>query len=250
MRFIAIIPARYASTRFPGKPLAEMNGKSMIQRVYEQVKRSIQDVYVATDDDRILEAVEYFGGKAIMTSTSHRSGTDRCNEAYNKIGQTFDVVLNIQGDEPFIFPEQIDLLKACFTDDTVEIATLVKPFDQKSELTALENPSTPKVVLSQKSEAIYFSRSIIPFLRDVDRKDWCTKHVFYKHIGIYGYRTDILNEITQLSPSILEQAESLEQLRWIENGYKIKVGITNHETIGIDTPHDLENAIKQLELNK
>jgi|LFRM01.1.fsa_nt_gb 3-deoxy-manno-octulosonate cytidylyltransferase (CMP-KDO synthetase) len=250
MRFIAIIPARYASTRFPGKPLAEMNGKSMIQRVYEQVKRSIQDVYVATDDDRILEAVECFGGKAIMTSTSHRSGTDRCNEAYNKIGQTFDVVLNIQGDEPFIFPEQIDLLKACFTDDTVEIATLVKPFDQKSELTALENPSTPKVVLSQKSEAIYFSRSIIPFLRDVDRKDWCTKHVFYKHIGIYGYRTDILNEITQLSPSILEQAESLEQLRWIENGYKIKVGITNHETIGIDTPHDLENAIKQLELNK
>ena len=250
MRFIAIIPARYASTRFPGKPLAEMNGKSMIQRVYEQVKRSIQDVYVATDDDRILEAVECFGGKAIMTSTSHRSGTDRCNEAYNKIGQTFDVVLNIQGDEPFIFPEQIDLLKACFTDDTVEIATLVKPFDQKSELTALENPSTPKVVLSQKSEAIYFSRSIIPFLRDVGRKDWCTKHVFYKHIGIYGYRTDILNEITQLSPSILEQAESLEQLRWIENGYKIKVGITNHETIGIDTPHDLENAIKQLELNK
>lgn len=250
MRFIAIIPARYASTRFPGKPLAEMNGKSMIQRVYEQVKRSIQDVYVATDDDRILEAVECFGGKAIMTSTSHRSGTDRCNEAYNKIGQTFDVVLNIQGDEPFIFPEQIDLLKACFTDDTVEIATLVKPFDQKSGLTALENPSTPKVVLSQKSEAIYFSRSIIPFLRDVDRKDWCTKHVFYKHIGIYGYRTDILNEITQLSPSILEQAESLEQLRWIENGYKIKVGITNHETIGIDTPHDLENAIKQLELNK
>ena len=250
MRFIAIIPARYASTRFPGKPLAEMNGKSMIQRVYEQVKRSIQDVYVATDDDRILEAVECFGGKDIMTSTSHRSGTDRCNEAYNKIGQTFDVVLNIQGDEPFIFPEQIDLLKACFTDDTVEIATLVKPFDHKSELTALENPSTPKVVLSQKSEAIYFSRSIIPFLRDVDRKDWCTKHVFYKHIGIYGYRTDILNEITQLSPSILEQAESLEQLRWIENGYKIKVGITNHETIGIDTPHDLENAIKQLELNK
>ena len=250
MRFIAIIPARYASTRFPGKPLAEMNGKSMIQRVYEQVKRSIQDVYVATDDDRILEAVECFGGKAIMTSTSHRSGTDRCNEAYNKIGQTFDVVLNIQGDEPFIFPEQIDLLKACFTDDTVEIATLVKPFDQKSELTALENPSTPKVVLSQKSEAIYFSRSIIPFLRDVDRKDWCTKHVFYKHIGIYGYRTDILNEITQLSPSILEQAESLEQLRWIENGYKIKVGITTHETIGIDTPEDLQNAINHLHLNR
>lgn len=243
MKFIAIIPARYASTRFPGKPLANMDGKPMIQRVYEQVKRSISDVYVATDDVRILEAVESFGGKAVMTSVDHRSGTDRCNEAYHKIGEQFDVVLNIQGDEPFIFPEQIDLLKACFSDDFVEIATLVKPFEQKSGLATLQNPSTPKVVLSKKMEAIYFSRSIIPFLRDVEKDKWGEEHIFYKHIGIYGYRTDILQEITQLSPGVLEQAESLEQLRWIENGYKIKVGITTHETIGIDTPEDMENAI-------
>lgn len=247
MKFIAIIPARYASSRFPGKPLADMDGKPMIQRVYEQVKRSLSDVYVATDDERILKAVEGFGGKAVMTSTEHRSGTDRCNEAYNKIGQSFDVVLNIQGDEPFIFPEQIELLKACFTDDTVEIATLVKPFDKKGGLVALQNPSTPKVVLSKKKEAIYFSRSIIPFLRDVEKADWPNEHVFYKHIGIYGYRTDVLQQITQLPPGMLEQAESLEQLRWIENGFKIKVGITNHETIGIDTPEDLENAIGHLQ---
>lgn len=243
MKFIAIIPARYASTRFPGKPLANMDGKPMIQRVYEQVKRSLSDVYVATDDVRILEAVESFGGKAVMTSVDHRSGTDRCNEAYHKIGEQFDVVLNIQGDEPFIFPEQIDLLKACFSDDSVEIATLVKPFEQKGGIAALQNPSTPKVVLSKKMEAIYFSRSIIPFLRDVEKDKWGKEHIFYKHIGIYGYRTDVLQEITQLSPGVLEQAESLEQLRWIENGYKIKVGITTHETIGIDTPEDMENAI-------
>lgn len=243
MKFIAIIPARFASSRFPGKPLADMDGKPMIQRVYEQVKKSVSDVYVATDDEQILKAVESFGGKAVMTSVDHRSGTDRCNEAYHKIGQPFDVVLNIQGDEPFIYPEQIDLLKACFTDDSVEIATLVKPFEQKGGLVALQNPSTPKVVLSKQMEAIYFSRSIIPFLRDVEKEDWPKKHVFYKHIGIYGYRTDVLQKITQLSPGVLEQAESLEQLRWIENGYKIKVGITTHETIGIDTPEDLESAI-------
>lgn len=250
MKFIAIIPARYASSRFPGKPLADMDGKPMIQRVYEQVKKSVQDVYVATDDERILQAVESFGGKAVMTSTNHRSGTDRCNEAYCKIGQSFDAVLNIQGDEPFIYPEQIDLLKACFADDSVEIATLVKSFDMKGGLVALQNPSTPKVVLSKTSEAIYFSRSIIPFLRDVEKTDWSNQHVFYKHIGIYGYRTDVLGEITQLSPGILEQAESLEQLRWIENGYKIKVGITTHETIGIDTPEDLQNAIRHMQLNR
>ena len=243
MKFIAIIPARYASTRFPGKPLANMDGKPMIQRVYEQVKKSISDVYVATDDERILKAVESFGGKAVMTSVDHRSGTDRCNEAYHKIGEAFDAVLNIQGDEPFIYLEQINLLKACFTDDSVEIATLVKPFEVKGGLAALQNPSTPKVVLSKKKEAIYFSRSIIPFLRDVEKEDWLKEHVFYKHIGIYGYRTDVLQEITELSPGVLEQAESLEQLRWIENGYKIKVGVTTHETIGIDTPEDMENAI-------
>ena len=250
MRFIAIIPARYASSRFPGKPLADMNGKPMIQRVYEQVLKSVSDVYVATDDERIFEAVVGFGGKAIMTSISHRSGTDRCNEAYNNVGESFDVVLNIQGDEPFILPNQIDLLKACFTDESVEIATLVKPFEQKEDLIALENPSTPKVVLSDKSEAIYFSRSVIPYLRDVGKADWLSQNVFYKHIGIYGYRTDVLQKITQLSPGVLEKAESLEQLRWLENGYKIKVGITTHETVGIDTPDDLKNALQYMLLDK
>ncbi len=246
MKFIAIIPARYASSRFPGKPLADMNGKPMIQRVYEQVKQSISEVHVATDDERILQAVKEFGGNAVMTSIDHRSGTDRCNEAYSKIGQSFDVVLNIQGDEPFITPDQIDLLKACFTDDSVEIATLVKPFENHVELAELQNPSSPKVVLSKKSEAIYFSRSIIPFLRDAEKSQWPSQHVFYKHIGIYGYRADVLQQITRLPPGVLEQAESLEQLRWIENGYKIKVGVTTHETMGIDTPEDLQNAIKQL----
>ncbi len=250
MKFIAIIPARFESSRFPGKPLVDMNGKPMIQRVYEQVKKSISDVYVATDDERIMEAVKSFGGKAVMTSADHRSGTDRCNEAYRKIGQSFDVVLNIQGDEPFINPEQIDILKACFTDSLVEIATLVKPFDKNAELSILQNPSTPKVVISEKSEAIYFSRSIIPFLRDVEEANWASQHTFYKHIGIYGYRTDVLKQITQLSPGVLEQAESLEQLRWIENGYKIKVGVTTFETIGIDTPEDLQKAISYMRLNK
>ncbi|NLZ94801.1 MAG: 3-deoxy-manno-octulosonate cytidylyltransferase [Bacteroidales bacterium] len=250
MKFAAIIPARYASSRFPGKPLADMDGKPMIQRVYEQIKKSITDVYVATDDERILQAVESFGGKAIMTSVNHRSGTDRCYEAYNKIERPFDVVLNIQGDEPFINPEQIDILKACFTDDSVEIATLVKPFDKNIEQSLLENPSTPKVVISKNFEAIYFSRSVIPFLRDVEKPNWSNEHTFYKHIGIYGYRVDVLQQITQLSPGVLEQAESLEQLRWIENGYKIKTGITTYETIGIDTPKDMENAIKYLYLNK
>ena len=249
MKFIAIIPARYASTRFPGKPMADMAGKPMIQRVYEQVKKSIPDVYVATDDERILQTVEGFGGKAVMTSVDHRSGTDRCNEAYSKIGKPFDVVLNIQGDEPFINPEQIDVLKACFTDELVGIATLVKPFAQNTSLAVLQNPSTPKVVLSKTFEAIYFSRSIIPFLRDVEKDNWPSKHTFYKHIGIYAYRTDVLQQITQLVPGVLEQAESLEQLRWIENGYKIKVGITTHETIGIDTPEDLQSAIDHLHLN-
>lgn len=246
MKFVAIIPARYASTRFPGKPLADMNGKPMIQRVYEQVKKSTYDVYVATDDERIYKAVEKFNGNAIMTSPLHRSGTDRCKEAYEKIGETFDVIINIQGDEPFVLPEQINLLKACFTEKDVEIATLVKPFEPKDGLDALKNPSTPKVVLSNQSEAIYFSRSVIPFLRDVAQEDWLKQHCFYKHLGIYGYRADVLKKITELPVGILEKAESLEQLRWIENGYKIKVGITMDEAIGIDTPEDLKNALKYM----
>ena len=244
MKFVAIIPARYASSRFPGKPLVDMNGKTMIQRVYEQVEKSIYDVYVATDDERIFNAVKDFEGNAIMTSTSHRSGTDRCNEAFSKINKSFDVVINIQGDEPFIYPEQIDILKSCFVDSSVEIATLVKAFEQKDGFDALTNPSTPKVVLSNNSDAIYFSRSIIPYLRDVRQEEWLKKSVFYKHIGIYGYRSDVLKEITQLPAGILEKSESLEQLRWLENGFKIKAGITKHETQGIDTPEDLEAALK------
>lgn len=246
MKFIAIIPARYASTRFPGKPLADMGGKPMIQRVYEQVKRAVHDVCVATDDSRIFETVKAFGGKAVMTSTEHRSGTDRIQEAYSKIGEGFDVVINVQGDEPFIQPEQIESLKECFDSKDVELATLVKPFKKEDGFDVLFNPNSPKVVINKKSEAIYFSRSIVPYIRDAHHTEWLDKHTFYKHIGMYAYRVDVLKEITQLPQSLLEKAESLEQLRWIENGYRIRVGYTDVETIGIDTPEDMERAIKLL----
>lgn len=246
MKFIAIIPARYASTRFPGKPLADMGGKPMIQRVYEQVKRAVHDVWVATDDSRIFETVQSFGGKAVMTSTEHRSGTDRIQEAYSKIGEDFDVVINVQGDEPFIQPEQIESLKECFDSKDVELATLVKPFKKEDGFDVLFNPNSPKVVINKKNEAIYFSRSIVPYIRDAHHTEWLDKHIFYKHIGMYAYRVDVLKEITQLPQSSLEKAESLEQLRWIENGYRIRVGYTDVETIGIDTPEDMERAIKLL----
>lgn len=246
MKFIAIIPARYASTRFPGKPLVDMGGKPMIQRVYEQVKRAVHDVWVATDDSRIFETVKAFGGKAVMTSTEHRSGTDRIQEAYSKIGEDFDVVINVQGDEPFIQPEQIESLKECFDSKDVELATLVKPFKKEDGFDVLFNPNSPKVVISKKSEAIYFSRSIVPYIRDAHHTEWLDKHTFYKHIGMYAYRVDVLKEITQLPQSSLEKAESLEQLRWIENGYRIRVGYTDVETIGIDTPEDMERAITLL----
>lgn len=246
MKFIGIIPARYASSRFPGKPLADMNGKPMIQRVYEQVKLVLDDVWVATDDERIAKAVRAFGGNVVITSTEHRSGTDRCNEAYAIINQPFDVVINIQGDEPFIQTSQIEALKNCFDSIDVELATLVKPFKEDDDFELLFNPNSPKVILNKNNEAIYFSRSIIPYIRDVHHTEWLKKHTFYKHIGMYGYRTDILKQITQLKPSLLEVAESLEQLRWIENGYKIKVGFTDIETIGIDTPQDMEKALQRL----
>lgn len=248
MKFIAIIPARYASTRFPGKPLADIKGKPMIQRVYEQVKFVVDEVWVATDDDRIYNAVEAFGGKAVITSAEHRSGTDRINEAYNKIGKQFDVIINVQGDEPFIQPEQIESLKACFDGPNVELATLVKPFKQENGFDALFNANSPKVVINKANEAIYFSRSIIPYIRDAHHTEWLNSHVFYKHIGMYAYRSDILAEITKLPQSSLELAESLEQLRWIENGYKIRVGYTKIETIGIDTPEDLQKAIELMNL--
>lgn len=248
MNFIAIIPARYASSRFPGKPLADMAGKSMIQRVYEQVQKAVSEVWVATDNVSIFEAVETFGGKAIMTSEAHRSGTDRVYEAYGKIGKGCDVVINIQGDEPFIQPAQIKTLMDCFESGDTQLATLVKPFRKEDGFETLFNPNSPKVIINKRNEAIYFSRSIIPYIRDVHHTEWLDKHTFYKHIGMYAYRGDVLKEITKLPQSSLEIAESLEQLRWIENGYKIKIGFTDIETIGIDTPDDLERALKALKL--
>lgn len=242
MKFIAIIPARYASTRFPGKPLAMLAGKPVIRRVYEQVAGVLDEVLVATDDERILEAVHAFGGKAVMTSPDHRSGTDRCREAYEKQGGPFDVVVNVQGDEPFVRPAQLELLKSCFDDPATDIATLVKPFAEADGLAALENPNSPKVVLDAHSRALCFSRSVIPYLRGVEREQWLARHTFYKHIGLYAFRTEALLAVTSLPPSPLERAESLEQLRWLENGYRIGVGISDDETIGIDTPEDLEKA--------
>ncbi|MDR1437102.1 MAG: 3-deoxy-manno-octulosonate cytidylyltransferase [Candidatus Symbiothrix sp.] len=246
MRFIGIIPARYASTRFPGKPLADMLGKPMIRRVYEQVSGLLDETAVATDDERIYRTVRDFGGKALMTSPDHRSGTDRCFEAYTKLGEHFDVVINIQGDEPFVQPSQIELLKACFRDESTTIATLVKPFSAGDDFERLLDPNTPKVLLNKNQQAIYFSRAVIPHIRGKHHSEWLKSHIFYKHIGIYAYRSEILKEITSLLPSPLEKAESLEQLRWIENGYLIQAGITSEETIGIDTPEDMERALKKL----
>ena len=246
MKFIGIIPARYASTRFPGKPLELLGGKPMIQRVYEQVSGILDDAYVATDDERIELAVKEFGGKVVMTSVNHRSGTDRCYEAYTKVGQGYDVVVNIQGDEPFIQREQLETVKHCFEDPVTQIATLVKPFTVDDGLIALENPNSPKVVISKDMHALYFSRSVIPYLRNYPREEWLSRHTFYKHIGLYAYRADILKEITSLSQSALEISESLEQLRWLENGYVIKVGVSEVETIGIDTPEDLAKAEEYL----
>ena len=246
MKSIGIIPARYASTRFPGKPLADMKGKYMIQRVYEQACKVLDRVCVATDDERIFNAVQSFGGQVVMTSDRHRSGTDRCFEAYTNLGGGEEVVINIQGDEPFIKPEQIESLIACFDSPQTQIATLVRPFEATEGYEALANPNSPKVVMNERHEALYFSRSIIPYLRGVEPEQWLSRHVYYKHIGMYGYRADVLGEITRLPQSSLELAESLEQLRWLQNGYTVKVGITTQETIGIDTPADLQKAISLL----
>lgn len=242
-KFIAIIPARYASTRFPGKPLAVLGGKTVIERVYEQALKVLPEAYVATDDERIADAVKAFGGKAVMTRKDHKSGTDRIEEALEKINSDCDVVVNIQGDEPFIRPEQIETLCHCFDDKETQIATLGKPF---ADMDAVENPNSPKIVLDNRNYALYFSRSVIPFIRDTERKEWITKYPYLKHLGIYAYRKEVLKAITKLPQSTLEKAESLEQLRWLQNGYRIKVGITNMETIGIDTPADLERAEKFL----
>jgi 3-deoxy-manno-octulosonate cytidylyltransferase (CMP-KDO synthetase) len=239
MKILGIIPARYASTRFPGKPLADVNGKHMIQRVYEQAKKCklLSEVVVATDDKRIENAVKKFGGKSIMTSVKHESGTDRCFEAMTKLGKKFDAVINIQGDEPFIHPEQISLVAKCFKDKNVQLATLVMKLTSIHELT---NHNTIKVIVSKKKEAIYFSRTAIPYYRGEDFTEWLKLHTYYKHVGIYGYRSDILAKVTKLERSSLEIAESLEQLRWLENGYKIAVEFTDLESHSIDTPEDLQ----------
>lgn len=242
LHFVAIIPARYASTRFPGKPLALLGGKPVIQRVYEQVSAVVEDAVVATDDERIFAAVEAFGGRVVMTSTEHRSGTDRCYEAYQQLGKAYDVVINVQGDEPFIAHSQLRAIMSCFDDEHTQIATLVKPFAEEDGIEALENPNSPKVVVDAASKAIYFSRSVIPYLRGVERTEWLKRHTFYKHIGMYAFRSEALREVTALPQSSLEKAESLEQLRWIENGYNIGVGISDVETVGIDTPEDLARA--------
>ncbi len=242
MKFIGIIPARYASTRFPAKPLAMLGGKTVIERVYRQVEGVLDHVVVATDDERILKAVKAFGGEAVMTSVDHKSGTDRVHEAFAKAGKGYDVVVNIQGDEPFIHAQQLESIRQCFADSTIDIATLVKPFTPNDGFEALENVNSPKVVVNNKMEALYFSRSIIPFTRGKEKEEWLKGHTYYKHIGLYAYRANVLKEITSLPQSSLEIAESLEQLRWLENGYKIKVGISEIETIGIDTPEDLQRA--------
>lgn len=245
LRFIGIIPARYASTRFPAKPLAMLGGKTVIQRVYEQVSSVLDNVCVATDDDRIREAVEAFGGRVVMTSPNHKSGTDRICEAYNKLypstdkDTSTDIIINIQGDEPFIQPSQIKTVMECFNDSHTQIATLGKPF---TDIEALKNPNSPKIVVDNYGYAMYFSRSVIPFIRGKEESEWIGSYPFLKHIGLYAYRSDVLKEVTKLPQSSLELAESLEQLRWLQNGYRIKVGLTDVETIGIDTPEDLEKA--------
>jgi 3-deoxy-manno-octulosonate cytidylyltransferase (CMP-KDO synthetase) len=245
VKIIGIIPARYASTRFPGKPLIDISGKSMIQRVFEQAKKStsLSEVVVATDDARIEQHVKAFGGNVIMTAESHQSGTDRCFEAIQKYNNSADVVINIQGDEPFIKPEQIDLLAACFNSNDVQLATLIKKVSSNEELF---NVNTPKVIVDKNGNAIYFSRQTIPFIRDKQQNDWLAHHTFYKHIGIYGYTLKALSEITVLQPSALERTEGLEQLRWIENGYKIKVNLTDFESVAIDVPDDLKKLTKFL----
>ncbi len=243
MKILGIIPSRFASTRFPGKPLADIGGKTMIRRVYEQAKKStmLTEVVVATDDERIETEVKSFGGNVVLTAEKHQSGTDRCAEAMKKVWGNWDAVINIQGDEPFILPEQIDLLATIFENPEVEIGTLVKKLSDPLDL---ENPNIMKVVLDIYGNGMYFSRSPIPFVRGAEKKEWLNKNLFYKHIGIYGYRADVLDELTLLPQGKLELIESLEQLRWLENGYKIRTAFTESEAISIDSPEDIEKLKK------
>lgn len=250
MRTLAIIPSRYGSSRFPGKPLADIAGKSMVRRVYEQALKAFDDVCVATDDQRITDEVESFGGIAIMTSSSHRSGTDRCYEAYRKYVERFpdreiDLIMNIQGDEPLIDPAQLKALAAAFEQDsTVYLGTMAKRITSAEELLS---PNTPKVIMDTSGFAIYFSRNTIPYIRDTQVEEWLNKHTFFKHIGLYAYKPDTLKLICSLPQSSLECAESLEQLRWVENGLKIKVVETDSTTFAVDTPEDLTKIIRYIE---
>ena len=239
MTFTAIIPARYASTRFPGKPLAVLGGTTVIQRVYEQVSSVLNEVYVATDDERIFACVNSFGGKAVMTRADHQSGTDRIQEAVEKTSTQTDVIINVQGDEPFIQPSQIQTLMQLFDDPSTQIGTLGKYFEN---IEAVENPNSPKIVMDNRGFALYFSRSVIPYIRGKERQNWFGEYPFLKHLGVYAYRREVLAEVTKLPQSSLEKAESLEQLRWLQNGYRIRVGLTDVETVGIDTPEDLQRA--------
>lgn len=245
MKSIALIPARYASTRFPGKPLVLINGKPMIQLVYEQCRKVFDQVFVATDDERIAQTVETFGGKVIMTSTHHQSGTERCAEAVGLLAEhlDFDIVVNVQGDEPFVAPEQLKEINQCFTDANVEIATLISSVESSE---TLFDPNKVKVVLSENNDALYFSRFAIPFQRDVPQNEWLNHQAYYLHVGLYAYRKDVLLKLAQLQPTPAEQSEKLEQLRWLGNGFRIKTALTLHKNIGIDTPQDLEKLISKL----
>ncbi len=245
MKILGIIPARFQSTRFPGKVLVDIKGMSMVQRVYEQANKSalLTKVIIATESKKVKKHVESFGGEAVLTSTNHASGTDRCYEAFTLQEETYDYVINIQGDEPFIAPNQIDEL-AKLLDDRVELATLIKKITTSSELF---NYGEVKTVFNKEMEALYFSRQPIPYCRSKGEMEWLSHHDYYKHIGIYAYRADVLEKISKLPVSALEKAESLEQLRWIENGLKIKLAYTKHESICIDTKEDLEKVLANFE---
>ncbi len=250
MKVFGIIPARYASTRFPGKPLVRLQDKSMIEWVYLRASQAFDIVTVATDDERIATEVLRFGGRVVMTSPLHKSGTDRCAEALTLMTTTYgeeaDVVVNIQGDEPFVDPSILSRLASCFENPSTQIATVVRPFDNAADLF---NPNCVKAVMTQSGRAIYFSRSPIPYIRGYEQNEWLAQHVFYGHLGLYAYRANVLHQLTQLPISTLEQAESLEQNRWLENEYFIQVIQTDQETIAIDTPEDLERAQQWIEKN-
>jgi 3-deoxy-manno-octulosonate cytidylyltransferase (CMP-KDO synthetase) len=243
LKIIGIIPARYGSTRFPGKPLVKIHGKTMIQRVAEQAAKSeaLEHILVATDDERIFTHVESLGIKVVMTSQEHASGTDRCLEALEISGLDADAIINIQGDEPFVHPSLIDLLAECICRPEVEIATLVKRIHDTD---ILLDPNKVKCVFAPSGKALYFSRSAIPHIKGFEPEEWIHHHHFYKHIGLYGYKTQVLREICQIRPSLLELAESLEQLRWLEVGKAIYVAETEIETPAIDTPDDLDRIVR------